>query len=105
MASMLHGLGLPVAKAPASCILQMAKYRAAIAYSHTAAHTKLMKTDSPQRLRPEGTPQAHRFRHRRGRSNAHGDIQWQDGFVLRNCRTGAGRGLRGYAFRWPRPVA
>ena len=34
---MLHGLGLHAAKAPASCILQMAKYQAAIAYSPTAA--------------------------------------------------------------------
>jgi hypothetical protein len=30
-----------------------------------------------------------------------GRFQWHDGFVLRNSRTGAGRGLRGNAF--PRP--
>src|ERR1700730_10297991 len=59
MANMLHGLGLRAAKALVSCILQMARYRGAIAYSPTAAHTKLMTIESPQRLRPEGTPPAH----------------------------------------------
>src|ERR1700692_5159753 len=56
---MLHGLGLRAAKAPASCILQMARYRGAIACSPIATHTKLMMIGSPQRLRPEDTLQAH----------------------------------------------